>query len=256
MHSISVPGAISAVTVWRVRTLACLLCAGLLGVLSPHARAEDPDPSQSFYVPQAGLIAYPLEGEYAVKFFHACPNNDDVSSLPNNARIQITLVGASGPISGYPASKVYVLFNGGTEVQNFTGPGADSVIANSQWNYVPLCPDLRKLTADAPTDQEGRTYITFQGASAIPGVGQRDPSRKWGRYDSDIPVYVEFSDGTMQPLVGRLTQGDSPGSYVLRIKSFDWTAGLGPTYNAGEAVTSTDFNGVATGIGVNNEISY
>ncbi|HLQ67246.1 MAG TPA: hypothetical protein VK123_08460, partial [Candidatus Limnocylindrales bacterium] len=36
----------------------------------------------------------------------------------------------------------------------------------------------------------------------------------------------------------------------------DWTGGLGTTLNQGEAVTVTDFNGIANGIGINNAISY
>jgi hypothetical protein len=55
-------------------------------------------------------------------------------------------------------------------------------------------------------------------------------------------------------LQGRLTS--TGGSYVLRIKNFDYTGGLGTAKNLGESVTGADFNGVATGIGVNNAISY
>ena len=42
----------------------------------------------------------------------------------------------------------------------------------------------------------------------------------------------------------------------MRIKNFDWTGGLGAIVNQGEAVSITDFNGIANGIGVNNVVSY
>jgi hypothetical protein len=218
--------------------------------------AQDPDPSLSFYVPQAGLIAYPLEGEAAVKSFRACPNNDGVSSLPRNARIQITLIGAGCPISGYPASKIYVLFNGGTAAQGYSGSGTDSVIANGTWNQNPLCPDVQRLTADAPTDLDGHTYITFEGVSAVPGVGQRDPARKWGHYDSDIPVFVELSGGSAQRLPRRLAPGDAPDAQYLRIKNFDQSGGLSATLNQGEAVATTDFNSLVARLGKSDALTY
>jgi len=241
---------------WGARLLAPLLCAGLIVALSPCASAEEPDILQSFYVPQAGSIADPLEGLDAVKYFRACPNNDGVSSLPNNARIQVTVAGASGPIAGYPASLIYALFNGGTMAQGYSGQGADSIIANLIWNPNLLCPDVRRITADGPTDPEGHAYITFQGASAIPGVGERDPSRKWGHYDSRIPVIVERSDGIPLRLSGRLAPGDAPDSYVLRIKNFDLSGGLGAMLNQGETTSLIDINSVISGIGKHDDLSY
>ena len=155
-------------------------------------------------------------------------------------------------IPGVPGADVCVLFNGGTAAQGFSGVGADSVISNSQWNPSPLCPDVRCVSADIPTDATGTTYITFTGSDGVtPGVGVRNPNRKWGHYDNDLPVYaLGFK------LSGRLTTGSANGTYVLRIKSFDWTGGLGALTNQGEAVTVTDFNGVSNTIGVNNAISY
>jgi hypothetical protein len=123
------------------------------------------------------------------------------------------------------------------------------VISNSQYN--PLCPDVRWVYADAPTDAEGVTYITFTGANvSAPGVGSRDVYRKWGHYDSELPVYVvgfKFD--------GRLTSASSNGSYTLRIKNLDWTGGLGAA-PGGEAVTVNDFNGLSNTIGVDNAWSY
>jgi hypothetical protein len=195
-------------------------------------------------------MASPAEGTGAIPFLRMCPNNDGGSSLPNNARIKVVVRNAAGfGIAGVPATDVMVLFNGGTPAQGFSGLGADSVIANSQFN--PLCPDLRFVTADGPTDATGTTYITFTGANALsPGVGVRDPNRKWGHYDSELPVYVvgfKFS--------GRLTTASPNDTYTLRIKNLDWTGGLG-TAGGGEAVTVTDFNGVSNTIGVNNAVSY
>jgi hypothetical protein len=134
----------------------------------------------------------------------------------------------------------------------FSGVGADSVVANSQYNPTPLCPDVRCVAADAPTDASGTTYITFTGSDvATPGVGVRNANRKWGHYDTDLPVYaLGFK------LSGRLTTGSLNGTYTLRIKSLDWTGGLGTTLNQGESVTVTDFNGISNGININNAISY
>ena len=49
---------------------------------------------------------------------------------------------------------------------------------------------------------------------------------------------------------------DTSEPYVLRIRNCDWTGGLGTLTNQGETVTSNDFNGVATSLGVNNAVSY
>jgi hypothetical protein len=207
-----------------------------------------PDPTQSFYVPQTGPVGSPSEGMSAVAQFRACPNNDGGSSLPGNARIKIVLKDASGtPIEGVSAADIYVKLNGGTAAQGFFGNGADSIIANSQWNQSPLCPDVRFLTADAPTDANGVAYITFTGSTpGNPGVGTRDPNRKWGHYDSKPPVYALGME-----LQGRLTSGDANGSYVLRIKNLDVSGGLGATIddmNTGERVDFADYASVAAGI--------
>jgi len=212
------------------------------------ASAQIPDVTQSFYVPQATLDTVGLvEGDQAIPYFRACPNNDGDSSLPNNARIMVVLRDISGVgIAGIAAADICILFNGGTPAQGFGGSGADSVIANGTWNTSPLCPDVRCVPADAATDANGVTFITFTG----PG-GVRDPNRKWGHYDSVLPVFA-----LAQPIAGRLTAVSANGTYVLRIKNFDHTGGLGAFFNQGESVTAVDFNGVANGLGVNNAISY
>ena len=99
------------------------------------------------------------------------------------------------------------------------------------------CPTIRCLTADAPTDTNGVTYITFTGAlAANPGVGVRDPSRKWGRDDSKIPVTINGVE-----IAGRLTTASLPNSYVLVIRNFDVVGGLGPCIpGEGESVDAAD----------------
>jgi hypothetical protein len=129
-------------------------------------------------------------------------------------------------------------------VQGFSGDGADSIIANSINNTDPLCPDLRYMFADAATDADGVTYITFAGAApGAPGVTFRDPNREWGHYDSELPVYA---NGVL--LQGRLTEGGSNGDYVLRIKNFDVKGGLANGNNQGEAVSSLDYNTLKGGL--------
>jgi hypothetical protein len=126
--------------------------------------------------------------------------------------------------------------------------GADSIIANGQWNQSPLCPDVRCVSADAETDATGTTYITFTGATpGSPGVGTRNPARKWGHYDTKIPVYVLGFE-----ILGRLTTGGAANSYTLQIKNYDVTGGLGAVLNQGEAVTSADFNQCLNCIGSTN----
>jgi hypothetical protein len=221
------------------------------------ASAAVPNTDKSYYVPQVGPVATPTEGTAAIQLFRMCPNNDGGSSLPNSARIKIVVQDGSGHgISGLAAADIVVLFNGGTPAQGFSGPGADSVISDSQFNPSPLCPDVRTVNADVPTDAQGTTYITFTGADPwVPGVGLAYPSnnrnRKWGHYDSDLPVYVVGFR-----LSGRMTSGSANGTYTLRIKNLDWTGGLGTTPNQGEAVTVADFNGIANGIGIDNAMSY
>jgi hypothetical protein len=227
--------------------------AAVLAWIVPAAYAGVPDISLSFYVPQTGAVATPTEGVTAHRLFRMCPNNDGGSSLPNNARIKVVVRDVNGNgIPGVAAADICVLFNGGTPAQSFSGVGADSVVANSQFNPSPLCPDVRCVAADAPTDATGTTYITFTGSDvATPGVGVRNANRKWGHYDTELPVYaLGFK------LSGRLTTGSANGTYTLRIKNMDWTGGLATTLNQGETVTVTDFNGISNGININNVISY
>ena len=202
---------------------------------------EAPDVSQSFFVPQVGPTSTPTEGQSAIALLRACPNNDGGTSLPNSARVKVVLRSEGGTgIAGVQPQDIYVLFNGGTTAQGFYGTGADSVIANSTWNQNPLCPDVRVLTADAPTDASGVTYITFTGSTpGSPGVGTRDPNRKWGHYDSKLPVYALGTE-----LQGRLTSDPGSDPYVLRVKNFDVSGGLAAVMNQGEAVTTVDLNTV------------
>ena len=195
----------------------------------------------------------PVEGASAVALFRACPNNDGGTSLPGNARIKVVLRDLNGnPIPDVSPEDICILFNGGTPDQGFFGVGADSIIANTAYNTDPLCPDVRCIPADAPTDASGVTYITLTGATpGSPGLATRDPSRKWGHYDSDLPVMVMGFK-----LAGRLTTASANGTYTLRIKNYDTMEGLGIDANEGEAVTTADFTAVARGIGVASPISY
>ena len=200
------------------------------------------DVSQSYYVPQSGPVTAPTVGADALRSFRLCPNNDGTQSLPNSARIKVVIKNFNGsPITGIPAADIVALFNGGTRAQGYDYLGADSIIANSQWN--PGCPDMivggpsaHGLFADGATDQDGVAYLTFTGAAnGNPGVGVRDPNRKWGHYDSLIPIFA--SGFTIQ---GRLTETSPPGSFALEIKNLDSVGGLGAVMNQGERVNSLD----------------
>jgi hypothetical protein len=184
-----------------------------------------------------------------VRFFRSCPNNDGGSALPNNARIRVVLVDAGG--TGIMGLVPYIKFNGGTAAQGFAGNGADSIIANFAWNQSPPCPDVTMIRADAPTAVDGSTQITFIGAGGV-----RDASRKWGHYDSDIPVYV--MDGAVEVRIfGKLLESDpAPGGYQLRIKSVDWTGGLAAAANQGEFVSLADLNGYVASFGILNATTY
>ncbi|HEU4723769.1 MAG TPA: hypothetical protein VFU59_00585 [Candidatus Eisenbacteria bacterium] len=235
------------------RASLALISVALVSLGGPGRAAAQVSAATSFYVPQTGTVAAPTEGTVAIRFFRACPNNDAAGSLPNNARIKVVLRdAANNPMVGVPAPNICVLFNGGTAEQGFSGLGADSIIANGTYNVDPLCPLVTCLSADAATDATGTTYITFTGASpGAPGVGVRDPNRKWGHYDSSLPVYA---NGVQ--IVGRLTTASPAGSYDLRIKSFDVVEGLGIGLNEGEAVTTADWSTVAWSIGVSSPLSY
>ena len=239
----------------RNRWKAALVAGASLAIMvaAIPVMAGIPDVTNSFFVPQSGTTTAPAEGTAATRFFRMCPNNDAGSSLPNSARIKLVIKDVNNnPIPNIAAADMCVLFNGGTAAQGFSGSGADSVISNSTWNGTPLCPDIRCVAADAPTDVNGVAYITFGGADVnVPGVYLRSGNRKWGHYDTTLPVLALGFQ-----IKGKLTSASALDTYTLRIKSFDWTGGLTAVANQGEAVTGTDFNGVANGIGVNNAISY
>jgi hypothetical protein len=208
----------------------------------PQSFGDVPEATNCYFVPQAGPLASPLTGNDALRNFRLCPNNDGTQSLPNSARIKIVLIDQGGaPVVGFPASDIVAVWNGGTSAQGFFGVGADSIIANSQWN--PGCPDQivgqgggRGIIADGPTDSLGVTYMTFIGTlPGNPGVGVRDPNRKWGHYDHMIPVMV---NGFL--IQGRLTENSPPNSFLLEIKNFDSVGGLAAVANQGERVNSLD----------------
>ena len=222
--------------------------AAVLAWIVPAAYAGVPDVNQSFYVPQAGNTTTPLEGASTPKsfsFFRGCPNNDG-ASYANNSRVKVVVRDANGNgIPGVSAADICLLFNGGTPAQGFSGVGADSVLANNQYSVGAVCPDLRCVQADDQTDASGVAYVTFTGSvPGSPGVGQRNTGRKWGHYDTEIPVYVLGFK-----IQGRLTTASANGSYSLQIKSFDVAGGLTTALNQGEIVNATDFNTVTSQIG-------
>ncbi len=215
--------------------------AAVLAWIVPAAYAGVPDVANSFFVPQRGSVGTPTEGTTALLSFRVCPNNDAGTALAANARIKVVVRDVNGTgIAGIAPADICMLFNGGTAVQGFSGVGADSVIANRQWNTLANCPDVRCVQADAATDANGTTYITLIGASGLnPGVGVRDPLRKWGHYDFEIPVFVLGFK-----LSGRLTTASANGTYSLRVKNFDISqpTGLGAIANQGETVSLADVN--------------
>lgn len=225
------------------------LVLGLAG-WAGRSFGDVPDVTKCYYVPQAGSVAAPIVGLDALRSFRLCPNNDGTQSLPNNARIKIVVKnGTGGGISGIQAADIVALFNGGTRAQGFDFIGADSIIANSQWN--PGCPDMllgsaaaHGLAADGPTDIDGVTYLTFTGSvPGNPGVGARDPNRKWGHYDTLIPVLV----GGLA-IQGRLTETSPQGSFALEIKNFDSVGGLAAVMNQGERVNALDISPVQAAV--------
>jgi hypothetical protein len=234
------------------RWKALLLAAGVLGLVLagiPAAYAGVPDANQCFYVPQAGNTTTPLEGASSPKsfsFYRGCPNNDG-ASYPNNSRVKVVVRDANGNgIPGVSAADICLLFNGGTPAQGFSGVGADSVISNTQYSAGAICPNLFCVQADDQSDATGTAFITFTGSvPGSPGVAQRNVGRKWGHYDTEIPVYVLGFK-----IQGRLTTASANGSYVLQIKSFDVAGGLTGALNQGEVVNATDFNTVTSQIGL------
>jgi len=211
--------------------------AVLAVLIVPAAYAGVPDVNQSFFMPQSGPVATPIEGAAAIADARRCPNNDGTQVLRNNSRLKIVVKASDGsPIVGIPASDICVLFNGGTPAQGFSGVGDDSIIANFQFNQTANCPDVRCVPADAPTDATGTTYLTWIGATpGSPGVGTRDPFRKWGGYSSDFPVMVLGFK-----LQGKLTTGSALGSYTAHVRSYDFAGGRGTALNQGEVINGQD----------------
>jgi hypothetical protein len=209
---------------------------------TPHT----PDVAQSYFVPQSGSLSSPVEGAGAIANARRCPNDDGTQVLKNNARLKIVVRDSAGfPIVGIGASDICVLFNGGTPAQGFTGAGDDSIIANHQFNPLNNCPDVRCVQADAPTDVSGVAYITWIGSTpGQPGVGRRDPFRKWGGYAGDIPLRV-----LGVPLQGKLTSSSPLGSYTAHVKSLDHEGGRTPAPNQGELVNNSDISPVQKAIG-------
>jgi hypothetical protein len=220
------------------------------------AANAQPDPTLSFFVPQAGPLTTPCEGgtgnclsvgSYgptigggAIANFRRCPNSDGPQILRNWARLMIVVRDSDGfPIVGIAAADICLLFNGGTPAQGFSGAGDDSIIANSMWNSVAGCPDVRCVEADAPTDANGVTYITLLGHNPVdpPGTASRDPLRKWGGYAGDVPVRVLGVQ-----LQGRLTSTSPFGSYTAHVKNYDSEGGRLAIQNQGERVEIGDFN--------------
>ncbi len=234
--------------------------AAVLALIVPAAYAGVPDVTNSFYVPQVGSYSAPTENALpiggasplATRFFRMCPNNDAGSSLPNNARIKVVVKDVNGnAIAGIAAADICLLFNGGTPAQGFSGTGADSIVSNSTLN--PICPNIRCVQADGPTDATGTTWISFTGPPAVFGVAPavRDANRKWGHFDFEIPVYVLGFK-----ISGRWNTSQANGTYALRVKNFDWTGGIGAG-QAGELCDFNDFSGVtAAAKGVANPFNY
>jgi len=152
-------------------------------------------------------------------------------------------------MGGISPTAICVLFNGGTPAQGFSGMGDDSIIANSMFNPLASCPDIRCVQADAPTDVNGVAYITWIGhaASDPPGVVtnpavSRDPFRKWGGYAGDIPVIVMGVQ--LQGKLAETGTGNVLGSYTAHVKSVDFIGGRTTVMNQGELVNSLDVNPV------------
>jgi hypothetical protein len=230
---------------WKLLFALAVFLLALSGSI-PAAYAGVPDVTLSFFVPQSGSVTTPTEGAAAIANARRCPNDDGTQVLRLNSRLKVVVKASDGsPIVGIPASDICVLFNGGTPAQGFSGVGDDSIIANFQFNQVNNCPDVRCVQADAATDATGVTYITWIGATpGSPGVGTRDPLRKWGGYAGDIPVMVLGFK-----LQGRLTTASALGSYTAHVKSLDFVGGRTTATNQGELVNSLDINPVQAAIG-------
>jgi len=226
----------------KVAKLGIALVA-VLAWIAPAADAGVPDPSNSYYVPEAGAnVLSPLTGTNATRWFKICPNNDGGLSAINHPRIKVFIRDSNNqPIPNVAAADICILFNGGTQAQGFEGLGADSVIANSTKN--PTCPDVRCVAADAASNASGVAYITFAGGDPNnPGTTMINPNRKWGHFDSKLPVFVLGYE-----IFGRLNPPyTTPNDYTLRIKNFDWAGGTTSTGAGGMIINFADFSGVAS----------
>jgi hypothetical protein len=234
--------------------------AAVVAMIVPAAFAGVPDTGNSFYVPEAVVSSVVVDAtgsggdisnpNNAIFYFKTCPNNHGggagtvLGFLTNNARVRVVVRASDNtPISGVAAGDVCVLLNGGTAAQGFSGVGADEIIANNSLPSTPLCPNVRCIQADGPTDVTGTTYITLTGSTpGSPGIGTRDPLRKWGHFDTLMPVFVLGF-----PIQGRLSQGSVNGTYTLSVRNVDHagglTDGIGPnSADVAEAVSAADFN--------------
>lgn len=251
--------------------------AAVLLALAGPAGAGVPDVNTSFFVPQAGSLTTPCEGVNAAGGLsgctgvpangnlgsygatpgppltggalgcnYTCPNLDGGAILRNWARLKIVVRASDGsPIANIPAADICAMFNGGTPAQGFSGVGADAIAADPQWSggVAGGCPAVRCIQADAPTDATGTTFITWIGhqASDAPGMGNRDPSRKWGGYDNDIPIMV-----LGYKLRGQLATtgpGAVPGNFSAFVRTFDVQGSNLAILNSAEKVTNpTDYN--------------
>lgn len=234
------PNCVPAPTVWVPKRPTQIRCAWTALEMKSSGI---PDPTTSYYVPQADVSGELKEGADAYKYFKTCPNNDGLTPFGNNARLKIVVRDAAGsPIPGVSAADIQLRFSGGTQAQGYSSEGSDSVIASGFWNPQFGCPDLYSIEGDADTDAGGLSYITLHGRPAQPGARTRDQSRKWGHYDSEVPVYVL---GVKIP--GHMTSG-SGVPYVLQFKNVDWSGGLGAAQNVGEGVSSVDTNPVQNSV--------
>ena len=234
--------------------------AAVLALIVPAAYAGVPDITQSFFVPQRGSVGTPTEGTAAAVVFRTCPNNDlfsfgGASPALGNGRIRVLVKDVNNMgIPGIAAADICVLFNGGTTIQGFFGVGADSIVATSGPPSNGTCPNVRCVQADAPTDANGSTYITFRGNDGVtPGVATRDANRKWGHFESNIPVYVLGFK-----LDGRLTsaQATPAPAYILRVKNVDVALGLNNSVGAAEIVTGVDVSTVLGSLTTNPALKY
>jgi hypothetical protein len=139
---------------------------------------------------------------------------------------------AGNGIAGISAADIFIWMNGRSRPQGMYWEGPDSIIANSQYNPLHGCPNLTAIYADTATDASGSTYVTLIGAGGIP-----DASRKWGLFDSELPVYALGVQ-----LQGRAKSDTTNGSYVLRIRNADCASGVSTALDQGEIVNSIDVN--------------